>query len=133
MRTVALTTAFLAGVLAMSAIETQTTQAQDKKDEKKEERKDPKEKASYTEKVTVRHWTGNKFNNPVTDIPAFKGELKGKTVIYTIPRSMAGWAPPKSEIIEADGTVWVVTEMRKTSVNFAFHYNYVEKKKDKKD
>ena|SRR5262245_2121446 len=128
MRTMLLAVPFLFGVFAMSQIAT----GQDKKDEKKEERKNPNEKKSYTEKVAVRQWASDRFINPVKDIPAFMGEIKGKTVIYTIPRSMSGWAPPKSEIIEADGTVWIVDKQYKTGNNFTYHFHYVTKK-DKKD
>jgi hypothetical protein len=70
-------------------------------------------KDSYTEKVTVRKWNGRMFLNPVKAAPACRGVVDGKTVICV--HDFVNGAEPlaKSEITGTDGTVWVVTKMKK--------------------
>src|SRR5262245_21998088 len=65
-----------------------------------DEKKDPKDAKSYTEKVTAKQWTGSMFLEPVKDVPAFRSEVGGKTVIFTRPKSN-GVTPKGSEITDA--------------------------------
>jgi hypothetical protein len=92
---------------------------------KKDEKKSPADKASYTEKVTVRQWADSKFLNPVKDVPAYMGEIKGATVVYTKPPAGNAETPKGSEITLADGTVYVVDKVTKAR---EYHINYVTKK-----
>lgn len=96
-------------------------------DDKKEEKKSPSKKESYDEKVTIKEWAGDKFGDPRDDVPAFRTEISGKTVIYIAPKPGIK-SPVKSEIIDAKGDVWVVTESKRSSDNFTHYLNYVTKK-----
>lgn len=66
--------------------------------------------APYKEFVTVRKWSENdkRFQNPHKDVMAYKVEVKGFTIIYLRSADSPGRPEPKSEIIMADGTVYVI-------------------------
>lgn len=90
-----------------------------------QEKKSPADKTSYTEKVTVKHWTGDKFLTPSDNIPAFRTEIKEQTVFYTKPRTSNSHSPKGSEITDDKGVTWVVSKVSKGTT---FHINYVTKK-----
>lgn len=99
-------------------------------DDKKDDKKPPKKIESYTDKVTVRKWNGTVLQKPEPDVPAFRTEFNGKTVIYTAKQGVD--SPKDSEITDADGATWVVTESIRFTGNFTYYRNYVVKKDDKK-
>jgi hypothetical protein len=120
MRSILLAFLFItSGALAMSQVATG--------DEKKadEKPKSPADKANYTEKVTVKKWASSMFLNPVEGVPAFRGEIKGKTVFYTRPPASNAHSPKGSEITDKDGVTWVVSDV---SVASTYRINYVTKK-----
>lgn len=94
-----------------------------------DEKKGPSKKENYDEKVTVRPWAGSKFNNPIEDVLALRGEIKGKQVIYIWFAGRAVKTPKKSEIIDAKGDVWVVDESKEAT---SYYLNYVTKKEPEK-
>lgn len=96
-------------------------------DKKKDPPKVPATKDGFTERVTVRTRSGDKFLNPKSDVPAFSTEIGGKRVIHVV--EVTGADPrPKSEIIDKDGKVWVVTVSKRVTGNFAKWLCYVEEK-----
>ena len=97
-------------------------------DDKKEEKKNPDwtKKESYTEKVSVRPFLGGQLaKNPIKDVPACRGEIKGKQVIWVWWPGTTVKTPKDSEITGEDGVVWVVAESKRVD---KFDYCYVTKK-----
>lgn len=92
-----------------------------------QEKKDGAKKESYDEMVSIRPWTGSKFNNPIKDIPAFRGQIKDKMVFYTQKTTDLD-LKKGSEIIDKDGVAYVVDNAKKSAGNFSFHLVYVTKK-----
>ena len=90
-----------------------------------QEKKSPSKKESYDEVVTVRHWTGKIFLNPVENVLMFRGEIDKKTVFYTMPKGGNDKSPKGSEITDKDGEVWIVD---KVTADRLYHINYVTKK-----
>lgn len=116
--------------LALGAVMSEQATAPADEPKKEEKKFVATDKDTYDEKVTVRKWDGSKFLNPVKDILAHRGEISGKPVYWTMPRAGNSETPKGSEIVAADGTVWVV-EITKPSGQFTI--NYVKKKEpDKK-
>jgi hypothetical protein len=80
-----------------------------------DDRKNPAwtKREAYDEKVTVREKVGDKFIPPIKDVPACRGELKGKPVIWVWWAGTTAKTPKGSEIIDKDGVTWVVTESKR--------------------
>lgn len=72
-------------------------------------------KAPYKEFVTVKRWgeAGKKFQDPHKDVMAFRRLEKGEVItIFIRSADTAGGTPePKTEIVDADGNVFVVTKV----------------------
>jgi hypothetical protein len=100
------------GALAMS----DTANGDDKK------KPDTDKKEAYDEKVAVRIWQGDKFANPIKDVPMFRWEISGKPVMYLWALAGGSRAPKGSEIIDKDGVTWVVGTQSKRGANFDLCY-----------
>lgn len=108
-------------MLAFLLVLTGAAQADEKKSP------DPRKKESYTDKVTVRQWAGDKFIDP-RDTVAFKGEFKDAPVLYVYTTNTSINPVAKSEITDKDGVVWVVSKSVETTDNFTFYRCHVTKK-----
>ena len=90
--------------------------------------KDPAKKENYEAVATVRKWDGKKFLKAIPNQLAFKGEISGKTVIYTKPQADNVKTPKGSEITIGTDT-YVVEKVTEGDI---YHINYVSPKpKDK--